>query len=333
MNLKKLEREVPFDQFSRQFQVTKIVDILRGDDTSLKILDVGGYKGRTADFLSADKVTVVDLFKVKEKNYIQGSALDLPFEDGSFDYVLSFDVLEHIPDDQRKVFLHECIRVAKKGIIICAPNKTELNQATELKLNELYKRLHHKPHRWLKEHIDYGIPRFDWVQQTATKRGLYTSKFYSNKTELWYAMQQAIFTNSKFPLASQNLTKLNEYYNQHFKYDGGGSEETAYRQILCGLKQKSDADFLSERLKNLNEPINALAEAELKEKIHEYYSVLLAKTTQLAKNYKELYEFHERAAILREEQNHSLRKKMQKYEKLKLLGSVTKVKFIPRRTT
>lgn len=50
----------------------------------------------------------------------RGDAADLPFDDGSFDTVVSFETLEHIPDPE--AVLHEFHRVCRRNIILSVPN-------------------------------------------------------------------------------------------------------------------------------------------------------------------------------------------------------------------
>lgn len=299
MNKRQLQSDVPFDQYSRQFQVKTIIDSLREKDQSYKLLDVGGYKGRTADFLPDDRVTVMDLFDVKEPGYVRGSALDMPFKNDTFDYVVSFDVLEHIPSSKRLTFIKECARVAKRGVIICAPHKTVANELAEKALNDMYKRLHGEEHRWLKEHIEYGIPDFSEVEKRFQRQGLQTVVFPSNKTSLWAGMQQAIFTNSRYPLAAEWLTRLNTYYNRQFEYDGGDSIEGSYRQILCGFVDAQAAERVAAAFGVMNKAIPADAEIALFEHLHSYYETLLAKMNALQNDYRGLYEHEKsRAAAL-----------------------------------
>jgi MPBQ/MSBQ methyltransferase len=54
--------------------------------------------------------------------YVHGSALDLPFESGSFDVVTLWNVLEHVPDHRRA--LVEAARVLRPGggLFVIAPN-------------------------------------------------------------------------------------------------------------------------------------------------------------------------------------------------------------------
>ncbi len=306
MKLSVLEKEVPFDQFSRQFQVSAIFDELRAEDESFKILDVGGYRGRTADFLFKDDVTVLDLYDVKDKHYVKGSALEMPFEDGSFDYVVSFDVLEHIPANMRQKFFDECNRTAKNGVIICAPNKTAANQYAEVSLNELYKKLHKKPHEWLKEHIEYGIPDFDELEKYINKKGLTTTRFHSNKTQLWVVMQEAIFLNSKYPMASEDLVAINDFYNKNFRYDGGGMQEASYRLILCCFHDAQNATKVARKLSTHNMPIDPKLEIALYEKITEFNLALVQKSTNLANDYKKLHEHEMNRATILQKNNETL---------------------------
>jgi ubiquinone/menaquinone biosynthesis C-methylase UbiE len=47
-----------------------------------------------------------------------GSILSLPYADESFDYVLAFDIFEHLSLDAMEQAMKEAMRLAKKGIVI-----------------------------------------------------------------------------------------------------------------------------------------------------------------------------------------------------------------------
>jgi len=49
-------------------------------------------------------------------------AHSLPFEDDSFDYVTSFDVMEHLVPGDDKLALEEMRRVARKGVMVSLSN-------------------------------------------------------------------------------------------------------------------------------------------------------------------------------------------------------------------
>ncbi len=285
-----LQKDTPFDQYSRQFQVAAIVNDLRDAGKSFKILDVGGYKGRTAEFFPKDEVIVLDVFDVEENNYVKGDGTKLPFKDGSFDFVLNFDVLEHIPVKGRHLFVDECVRVASRGAIFSAPHKTPENEKAEESLNELHKTLHGKEHRWLKEHIDYTLPDYVDIEQFINKKGLYTVKFPSNDTLLWTLMQGIIFLNSKFPMAAPKLIEINEHYNEHYPYDGGDDLSNTYRLILCAMKNQSDSKKLQAHFAKKNKPLNLSQKLSLVTEMHEYHSLLLTKMTEENQNLRTMHE-------------------------------------------
>ena len=58
-------------------------------------------------------------------SFQEADATDLPFKNESFDIVVSFSAIDHVPGkDRRKRVLHEIARVAKKGgyVVITVPN-------------------------------------------------------------------------------------------------------------------------------------------------------------------------------------------------------------------
>lgn len=92
----------------------------------LQILNIGAATGRSSELLSAlGQVVSLEYDRdcclfTKEKlgiDIIQASVLDLPFEDGQFDLVCAFDVIEHVADDGLAV--QEMHRVCRPGGLIC----------------------------------------------------------------------------------------------------------------------------------------------------------------------------------------------------------------------
>lgn len=100
---------------------------------NLRILDIGCGTGETLTFLDSylpiPKLSGVDSSQVAV-NYAKKrghsdirkvDALNLPYQDNTFDYILLLDVIEHIKDDAS--LLSEAKRVLKKGgkILITSP--------------------------------------------------------------------------------------------------------------------------------------------------------------------------------------------------------------------
>jgi SAM-dependent methyltransferase len=56
--------------------------------------------------------------------FVKGNALDMPFEDGTFDLVFSSAVIEHVGSRANQLqFLKECVRISNKYIFITTPNR------------------------------------------------------------------------------------------------------------------------------------------------------------------------------------------------------------------
>jgi SAM-dependent methyltransferase len=98
------------------------------------ILDVGAGTGRLVQFVRSQDldVDVIGLepskslrevgFKkgVKINELVDGDAMDLTYDDGSFDLVCATGALHHIPDPRRAI--SEMIRVSRKAILVSDGN-------------------------------------------------------------------------------------------------------------------------------------------------------------------------------------------------------------------
>lgn len=86
-----------------------------------KILDLGCGKGNifytVSGYIAGIDLDFNVLLKAKEiyEYVIQADAVRLPFLDGTFDYVVSQDLLGHIPHNKKDILLSEIYRVLKKG--------------------------------------------------------------------------------------------------------------------------------------------------------------------------------------------------------------------------
>ncbi len=143
----------------------------------LRILEVGSGAGGVTEFL-AHPVTGVDsaFDRTDERTTswltrVPGAADALPFDDASFDAVLSVEMLEHLPADVREPALLEMLRVLRPGgrLIVTFPSG---GTATRLdaKLNEAFRRRHGHDHPWAIEHLEHGVPEGHEV--AARLRGL-----------------------------------------------------------------------------------------------------------------------------------------------------------------
>ncbi len=99
-------------------------------------------------------------------NAIPGT--QLPFSNHSFDYVVSCHVLEHIPVDERVVFLDQLMLKAKCGVILLNPFHVEGTYVDErLKLL-----IELTGAQWAKEHLDCTLPKVQDIEDYAKDKGL-----------------------------------------------------------------------------------------------------------------------------------------------------------------
>jgi ubiquinone/menaquinone biosynthesis C-methylase UbiE len=82
------------------------------------IIEIGSGDGTTIDALKmyGRNITGTDIYSTR-KDIIECSANSLPFENNHFDYVVSTDVMEHIPTELVDESIRETLRVAKVGVI------------------------------------------------------------------------------------------------------------------------------------------------------------------------------------------------------------------------
>ena len=137
--------KLPSDLYSRNFIMSKgIKEYKKAKNINrVKILDVGGRKGRLNLFLnSEDELTLLDIRSGRENNLIVGDATDMKnFSEGHFDVVVSGDVFEHISPEKRESFIRECLRVSKYMVILAAPFNTAGVEEAEEKANIFFKKI------------------------------------------------------------------------------------------------------------------------------------------------------------------------------------------------
>lgn len=252
-----------------------------------KILDVGGYKGKTAEFHTDDEVYICDILDVKEKNYVKGDGRKLPFTDAEFDFVVSFDTYEHVPREDRRRFVSELIRVSKRGIILAAPfdDKSGAVFKAEVDLNSYYKKLYRKDHQWLKEHIDYRIPSVAELDSLLDKLSMPYVRLGSNDLAVWILMQCIYFSIELDEDLRGRVDDVNRHYNREMQALDIAAE-TNYRQIYFFSKLKDNVKQISNFI---NEQKNA-ARGGLKTQFFAYALIVFGQKYRDLELYKQYLE-------------------------------------------
>ncbi len=187
---------LPFDVYERYTIAAHLAAAVRGA-SPCALLDVGGHSevmwpgfGSLASAFVPDARTfVVDLHQEPGlQNYAVGSALSLPFSDGTFDFVLSADTLEHIPAADRQSFLRELLRVARGAVLLCFPFRTPLNEACERLIYRFIQMRKQVELPALREHVEMGLPEIETVRKWVEETGLPFRIWNHGNTMAWLRM-------------------------------------------------------------------------------------------------------------------------------------------------
>jgi hypothetical protein len=223
-------RSLPFDQSGRHRAARDVAELIRALEgpARLAVLDVGGYPGLSARFLPADWLVVVDPTDASgapslAAAYLRGSGLALPFQDASFDLVLSLDSLEHVPAADRPRYLAELLRVARRYVLLLAPFASPATEQAEALLFEYVKLALHGEHQQLREHRDCGLPDLEATVAALAGGGAACSAFPSGYLYHWLPLM----------LLKHHLLSLDPEAGVHAALDGwyNARESGADRQL------------------------------------------------------------------------------------------------------
>lgn len=241
---------LPFDQYGRMRVVQNLLHLIftglaphvAGENApaaKLSVLDVGGYPGVLRHFVSPEHYDLSVLDVVPDDgtipNYRQGSGMELPYNDTSFDVAVSLDTLEHIPHVDRDRFLRELMRVARHAIVLVNPVQSVEADLAEETLNEYIKWVLDARQEQLAEHRDYGLPNFSQTEAIFTTTGWKTLAFPIANVHNWLFMMVAkhYLLSMRDERATAFERTLDRFYNLTFSEDDRA--EPAYRGVLVAV--------------------------------------------------------------------------------------------------
>lgn len=147
----------------RYLRYAPVISILKRENFR-NVLEVGsGNRGITAFW--PQKVKGLDLKFSEEPatGYLGGeigTILNLPFHDGEYEAVICVDAIEHLKRAERERAIFEIIRVAGKLAVIAVPCGPKAEKY-DRKLYSIYKKKVKSYHKWMEEHLEYGLPSCD----------------------------------------------------------------------------------------------------------------------------------------------------------------------------
>lgn len=216
-----------------------IINIIKENDKWENILEVGsGSIGITSSL--RQKVTGLDKDfqgpKLGYLNGIKGTAENIPFDNETFDFVISVDMLEHLPFYERKRAIAEMIRVSRKFVIISAPCGDEAEKY-DRKLNDYYRNKFGKNHKWLIEHIKFGLPKaediLDIFKDILNEKNLnYKINMIDNvNLKIWYFYNKFLSSHSDTSMILKNKV-LFPFYPLFKRFNKGN----CYRKLFIVFK-------------------------------------------------------------------------------------------------
>ncbi len=263
-------QESSFDRISRYYITARIINAL-SPSPKPRVLDVGGL-GSILPRIIKSPVTIFDTEPNISPNYIQGDATKMKLSDSSYDVVISCDVLEHIPKTKRSDFVDELIRVSSDLVILCAPFDTTTNATAnaEKAMNDFYIQLNGKPHRWLQEHQEAGLPTESEMDTLLLEQGLSYIKIGHTDLNVWKALVGSNFLSESIEHQKlrEQIGLINTFYNNSVVDDDFSDEH--YR-LFYVISKYGDLKLIKGKTFG-----KALARKTLLDKVHEIYRDSLA---------------------------------------------------------
>lgn len=213
-----------FHQFQRYEATQILLNSMRTKETHT-ILEVGsGNHANLEKFLPKDNIKYLDtvLSEENKKNskFVLGDITEIDLEEDSFDFIISLDVLEHIPASKRDIFLSKISKAVKYGVIISVPTGHVENIYNDKLLDAVFKSIGKEPPIWVHEHEEHGLPsEKDIIDKLESSFGHTCEVFYHGNREMFTLMNylEALASNS---LSMYNFFSiLNDYYNNFIFYN------------------------------------------------------------------------------------------------------------------
>lgn len=249
----------PFDLYQRSRDIQETVDIIARETGKerLKILDVGGFRIESEErenlllkeFLPQHDIVALDRMESSTPGYVQGDGNRLPFKGKSFNVVVTSDVYEHVPPEERKTFLENLLRVTDGFVILGAPFYSERNALAEQIVFEYVRKVLHAQHEQLKEHIENKLPDADELKELIKEGGLDFTCFESGNLNGWLLMMMVKHYLMSIPDSERLHTMLDRFYNMNF-YESDHSGECYRKAFVVAITKDESSNEILKKINN-----------------------------------------------------------------------------------
>ncbi len=249
-------RVMPFDQFGRYHMLREALDACRQqlEQETLRVLDVGGfYRDQYGTpslpimrFLPNDDVTVLDVVECDLPGYVRGDGADLAFDDASYDFVVTADTLEHIPQHRRAAFWQELLRVAKHGVVLLAPFGTLETETAEALVYAYIKTEMNVEQPQLKEHREYKLPVLSEWLGYLHERDVSAKAYPTGYLHAWVSMMLLKHVLGHIGTGPETQDLVDGFYNRVFFPTE--RRNPAYRYLIVAEKTAGIVDAVDAAL-------------------------------------------------------------------------------------
>ena len=158
-----------------------------------RILEIGSSVSGVAAFLDKHAIVGLDHRPIDVNTLpqnlmmVRASGISAPFSDGSFDYVVCVDVIEHIMPADRDRLIEEALRLTRNTLFITTPmgNKTARAERLLYFLLAPFYRIFHKDLSFLREHIENGLPLKEELLRAIARSAPDAQLCMSRNVNLW----------------------------------------------------------------------------------------------------------------------------------------------------
>lgn len=240
---------LPFDHYQRYSLTQRFVTLLRSEGSTFRVLDVGGHGSSLKHFLPNDEVILSDILAPPDfghvadipflhDGYIRAVGQSLPFGDTSFDIVTAHDTLEHVPEEHRRLFLLELLRVSRRLVILNGPLRTPDTIWAEERIRTFAERALDWQNPYLQEHLAAGLPPRERIEEVLRERKVSFFSVPNGNIYLWLAMMAFKHYLQAFPDPGALPEAIERAYNTLISRMDFGSQ--CYREAYIIALDASD---------------------------------------------------------------------------------------------